>query len=103
MKDIYYSRVPWFPALLQGGRFDALYAVTFRQTTWWTVGTDMISDAWRRHEDCHKAQYARDGWFLFTRRYIWQWLAGIFKYRSITQAYLNVSYEVEARQAAARG
>jgi len=99
MSDIYHSRVPWFPALFSGRRCPVRWAVTFGQTTWWTVGEAEVDPAWRWHADCRKRQFARDGKLRFLCRYLGEWFTGIFKYRILAQAYLCISYEVEARQA----
>ena len=72
------------------------WAVTWGQTTWWTVAEADVDPAWRRHEDCHKAQYARDGKLRFVCRYFWEWICGLMRYRSLAQAYVQISYEREA-------
>jgi hypothetical protein len=98
MRDIYNSCVPWLFAL---DWCPERWAVTLGQTTWWTVSKAEVdaAPAWRRHEDCHKAQFARDGWSRFLRRYVWEWIAGVFRYHNFTDAYLQISYELEAQEA----
>ena len=66
------------------------YAVTFGQTTYYSVPEYTVSPYWSVHEDTHKFQYARDGWIKFISRYIWQ---------AITKGYKNIDYEKEARAA----
>lgn len=98
MKDIYHSHVPHFAALFAGYWFPHYWAVTFGQTTWWTVGPEQIWFAWRAHEDTHKAQFARDGKLRFVCRYVWEWFCGLLRYRSFRRAYAEISYEREARE-----
>ena len=76
-----------------------MWAITMGQTTYFNCYERYVTSQWHAHEDCHKAQFARDGKWQFIRRYLWQWFTGIFKYRSLTQAYLMIDYEVEARRA----
>ena len=65
------------------------YAVTFGQTAYFSCSQSQVSDVWQKHEDVHKEQYKRDGWFKFLSRYIWQ---------LITKGYTNIDYEIEARE-----
>lgn len=72
------------------------YAVTFGQTTYFSCDKSVVDactgDYWMVHENCHKAQYARDGWLKFLFRYCWQ---------GIMYGYMAIDYEIEARTAAA--
>jgi hypothetical protein len=97
--DVYYSRIAAIAAILAPGRYNAFWGVTLGQTTYWTVGPEYVGDAARRHEACHRQQFARDGTLGFVSRYAREWLAGLVRTRSLTQAYLQVSYEAEARAA----
>ena len=67
------------------------YAVTFGQTTYFSCDESIVPVWWHRHEDKHKEQYAKDGWIKFLSWYILQLLI---------KGYLNIDYEIEARQAA---
>ena len=69
------------------------YAVTFGQTSYFSVAQSMVVNWWQVHEDTHKKQYARDGWIKFLTRYIWQ----LYK-----KGYYNIDYEIEARTEAAK-
>jgi hypothetical protein len=53
----------------------------------------------RNHEWAHYWQQVRDGIVWFKMRYVFEWIIGLFKYRSHRQAYYNISYEREAMQA----
>lgn len=74
--------------IIFGKKTDLAYAVTFGQTTYYSCYE--ACPAWRRHEDCHKMQWARDGRVKFLSSYIWQW---------VTKGYQAISYEQEARAA----
>lgn len=69
------------------------FAVTFGQTSYYSCSESHVKERpwWIKHEDTHKEQYTRDGWFKFLTRYIWQ---------GITKGYLQIDYEKEARAAA---
>jgi len=69
------------------------YAVTFGQTTFYSVPKEEVemSPSWIVHENKHKEQYKRDGFFNFLFKYIYYQ----FKY-----GYKDNPYEVEARKAA---
>jgi len=45
---------------------------------------------WRKHEECHKRQIAELGVWKFYKEYIKQWYK---------EGYINISFEVEAREA----
>ena len=97
--DIYNSEY-WLLRLLtpKGQR----WAITMGQNSHFNCYERYVTPQWRAHEDCHKAQFARDGKFKFIVRYCWEWLIGVFRYHNFTDAYLQISYEVEARSAAER-
>ena len=48
------------------------------------------------HEICHVKQTRKVGKLVFLIRYLFEYLFGLIKYHNHTQAYLNISYEVEA-------
>jgi len=76
------------------------WALTLGQHTWYSVPQTEVMPWWRAHEDCHKQQFARDGWLRFCARYLWEYLAGRRAGLTHAQAYLNISYEREAQAAA---
>ena len=98
MRDIYSSRIPWLAALFAGEWLPRYWAVTFGQTTWYTVRPDQVWFAWRAHEDIHKQQFRRDGKLRFACRYVSEWLRGLLRYRRLARAYWEISYEREARK-----
>ncbi|RVU44137.1 hypothetical protein EA187_11350 [Lujinxingia sediminis] len=51
------------------------------------------------HEMAHVVQYLRDGSANFLARYFREYAAGLLAGLGDRQAYLNISYEVEARRA----
>jgi hypothetical protein len=83
----------WLGKLFGSFNGDPKYAVTFGQTTYFSVPEREVAIWWHVHEDTHKKQYTKDGWFKFLRRYIWQ---------LITKGYLNIDYEIEARTNASK-
>lgn len=48
------------------------------------------SPMWKLHENTHKEQFKKEGWFKFVIKYLWY---------QITKGYTNNPYEVEARKA----
>ena len=58
-----------------------------------------ITEALKRHENCHIQQVKRLGTIRFYGDYLIQYTKNLFKYRSHKDAYLNISYEIEARNA----
>lgn len=58
----------------------------------------MVSKKLFRHELVHVEQQEREG-VLFYIRYICEYLKNLIKYKNHTRAYLNISYEIEARKA----
>lgn len=63
------------------------YAITLGQTAYYSCSYGMVTAKWRKHEDTHKKQWARDGKCKFIFRYIWQY---------ITKGYDKIDYEIEA-------
>ena len=67
------------------------WAVTLGQTTYYSVSQpNAVNLAWRRHEEKHKEQWRRDGWFKFAIKYL---------YYQIKYGYKGNPYELEARNA----
>jgi len=57
------------------------------------------SDRLKKHEYQHGVQTYRDGALMFRLISTYEFIKGLFKYRSFESAYLNVPYEIEARWA----
>lgn len=73
---------------LFGAKTETSYAVTIGQTTYYSCSKDETNLRWRKHEDCHKMQWKRDGRWTFFWTYLWQQLMG-----------RQNKYEAEARAA----
>lgn len=71
--------------------------ITFGEYIFYAYPKYRVSDRLRKHERTHVEQYRRDGVVKFLCKYLYEY----FKYRlqgmSHNQAYLNISYEKEAR------
>ena len=52
------------------------------------------------HEVAHVAQFERDGFLGFLMRYVWDYAKGIARGLGDRRAYLEISYEREARRVA---
>jgi hypothetical protein len=63
------------------------YAITLRQTTYYSVAQAQVSIQWRKHEDHHKVQWREEGTIKFLIKYLWY---------SLRYGYKNNPYEVEA-------
>lgn len=87
--DQYNSKIAWLFGFFNGNTKE--YAVTLGQTTYYSCDESLVHLKWRAHENCHKTQWSRDGKIVFLSRYI---------YQLCTKGYLNIDYEVEARQIA---
>jgi hypothetical protein len=79
----------WLPEFLRWCNRAKTWAITLGQTTYYSESKEYVDKApwWRKHEDCHKAQWAQDGCWKFITRYLWQ---------LVTKVYLQIDYEVEA-------
>lgn len=66
------------------------FAITIGQTTYYSCKELEVCVAWRRHEDCHKAQFKRYGVVSYLLRYWCQ----LLRY-----GYWNSPFEKEARAA----
>lgn len=51
------------------------------------------------HELAHIAQIRREGILTFYSKYLWYYFKNLRRYRNSHQAYLNIPYEIEAREA----
>jgi hypothetical protein len=70
------------------------YAITTSEScARYSCPKEAVSIPWRKHEECHKRQYLRLGWFNFIEQYLWE---------SIKHGYTNNKFEVEAREASAQ-
>jgi hypothetical protein len=89
MSDKYNSKIAAFVGWLNKSPYG--YAVTISSTcTLYSTPAAAVGDAWRKHEDCHKGQIAKLGWFTFMYRY--------FKY-NLSVGYVANPFETEAREA----
>lgn len=66
------------------------WAITIGQTTYYSESEEYVNNdpKWQRHEDKHKEQWRRNGYFKFALKYLWY---------QIKFGYQNNPYEVEAR------
>jgi len=90
----------WLPgflsAILPGMRVNA--TVLFGRAYFRQSRTE-ISDRLYLHEKEHIKQTKRDGMIYFKLRYITEFIVNLFRHRSFIDAYMNISYEKEAREA----
>lgn len=68
----------------------ANWAITLGQSTYYSVPWIEVDVKWRKHEDKHKEQWAREGTVKFAIKYLWY----LARY-----GYERSPYEVEARAA----
>jgi hypothetical protein len=68
------------------------WAITIGQTTYYSESKEYVDarPRWRKHEECHKFQWKREGFLKFAKKY----LENLKKY-----GYYNNPFEVEAREA----
>lgn len=91
MPDKYNSKIAWLVGKLNGAKHG--YAVTVSQScTLYSVPEKLVTTRWRKHEDCHKRQYAAHGSRI---SFWWAYLK-----ESIKHGYNNNAFEIEARTAA---
>jgi hypothetical protein len=86
MSDIYNSKLARLIGMLY--RSDAFAITTSKNTCRYSCSKDMVSEYWRKHEEVHKSQFARMGWFRFICAYTWEF---------IKHGYKNNKFEKEAR------
>ena len=88
-------RNSWVPALLS--LFMPIAAITLWPFVFVRRGQD--SPQLINHESIHISQ-VNECWVLgFYGVYLWDWLQGLIKYRSLTLAYRNIRFEQEAYSA----
>ena len=83
----------WLPKLLN------VNAIVLFQTIYYAMPKEKVSNRLRRHEEKHVKQQEEEGFFWFLINYISEFLINYVRYFSFREAYLNISYEVEARRA----
>lgn len=83
----------WFPKLINAR------GVTIYNHIFYSLPEELVYTRLRRHEMEHVKQYKRDGFFRFLLRYFYEYFINRFKGMSHYEAYLNISYEIEARKA----
>jgi len=86
MSDKYNQK--WVLAIAKEG--SPRWALTLGQTTYYSCSEAEVTPKWRKHEECHKQQYKRMGFFKFLEAY----------YRQTKEyGYWDAPLEVEARAA----
>lgn len=89
MADKYNSKFAKFTRWLNGMPEDVDWAITIGEnTTLFSCGEEDVDEKWRKHENIHKEQFKRMGWFWFLLSYIYEY---------IVHGYDNNKYEIEAR------
>lgn len=84
--DVYNSKYARIVGLLYG---KSLWAITTsKNTTRYSCSKDMVTPQWKAHEDVHKKQFEKFGYFGFVFRYTWEF---------IKHGYINNKFEIEAR------
>jgi len=94
VREIYRHRAFRLPFLR---RFSAMTLAPF-----WILyreGPAAVDPITRRHEAEHLAQARREGLARFYATYLWDWLRGLVRTRSLDAAYRQIRWEVEARAA----
>lgn len=96
--DKYNSKIAWFIGRCKGaGPTDGSAITISSKTTWYSLSQDEVNarPRWRKHENCHKSQYARySNRVAFWCAYVWESVKKL--------SYTNNRFEVEARAAAAQ-
>lgn len=79
----------WLGKLLAWFNGCAYYAITLKQTTYYSCSKYVVDcrPRWRAHEDYHKIQWLAEGTFKFAVKYI---------YYNLRYGYKNNPYEKEA-------
>jgi len=83
----------WLPKLLR------VAGVTIGKNIYYKNSKNLVSIKLRRHEKEHVKQYRQNGLIKFLFCYFYEYIKNLIKYRSHKKAYLNISYEIEARKA----
>ncbi|MEZ4871258.1 MAG: hypothetical protein R2827_03225 [Bdellovibrionales bacterium] len=82
----------WYPKLIGVG------AITLYPYILVSTERFQTPDCLLRHELEHVYQVRKLGWFKFYFLYLKDYIVGLFKYRNHNLAYLNISFEIEARK-----
>lgn len=75
------------------------FAITLGSRCFYSVPKVRVSDSWRKHEDCHKAQFKRCWYIGFPFVYCFGYIWNRLKRQSHLNAYRNIPFEIEARKA----
>lgn len=81
----------WLPKILRIGAI-TLYPFVLISSRSIVTGQRLI-----KHEMAHVEQVRRDGWLYFYVRYLWEYARNLVYLRSHSDAYLQISYETQAR------
>jgi hypothetical protein len=73
-------------------------AVTLGRHVFYAIDSKYITNRLRAHEMVHVLQYKDLGFFLFLYRYIGEYIRLRRKGYDHYHAYLNISFEIEARE-----
>ena len=82
-RNVYNSKI----ALLFAPRGEKKWAVVLGQIAFYSIPENEVTITWRRHEECHKMQWKREGYIKFLITYI---------YFHFKFGYENNPYELEA-------
>ena len=74
-------------------------AIVLFKKIYYAMPKEKVSDRLRRHEEEHVRQQEKEGAIRFKLKYFAEYIKNLIKYRNHNQAYLNISYESEARKA----
>ncbi len=87
--------IPWYVLMDADGYTDrqTIYLKPERYDPDTVSGISLIV-----HEVTHCWQYHAHGTWRFRAKYSWAWLRGLLRTHSLTQAYLNIPFEIEARK-----
>lgn len=87
----------WLPVLLGAG------GVTIGHTIYYAKPKEQVPTWMIRHEMAHIEQYRRYGTVLFLILYFYEYLQNRKKGMNHNDAYMNISFEIEARKAERMG
>jgi hypothetical protein len=73
-------------------------AVTFGRHVYYAISKESITHRLRKHEMVHVNQYNQLGFIRFLYRYLNEYVGFRLKGMNHNQAYLEISFEKEARQ-----
>ena len=89
----------WLPKLLSKLPGMRINAIVLFYTAYFYQPEEKVSERLLRHEKEHIRQQEEEGFFWFLIKYISEFLINYVRYFSFREAYLKISYEVEARRA----